>query len=190
MERSDKSTWIGVAENTPLGDVWIAGSASGLLAVEIQAKAGEFAQGIAQRIGVPPRQESARTSESIYQINQYLNGNRTSFDLAIDWRGMSPVQREVLEVVTSIPYGGITTYGEIARRIGRPRAARAVGRANATNPLPLVVPCHRVIGQDGSLRGYGAPGGLAVKAWLLELEKGESRWNAWPKALPEQSITI
>ena len=70
-----------------------------------------------------------------------------------------------------IPYGGVTTYSHLASGIGRPTAVRAVGRANATNPMPLVVPCHRVIGADGSLRGYGAPGGLETKAWLLALER-------------------
>jgi methylated-DNA-[protein]-cysteine S-methyltransferase len=70
----------------------------------------------------------------------------------------------------AIPYGHVTTYGDLARQLGVPRAARAVGRAQATNPMPLVIPCHRVIGSDGGLHGYGAGDGLQTKAWLLHLE--------------------
>ena len=70
----------------------------------------------------------------------------------------------------AIPYGNTLTYGELAVRLGKPRAARAVGRAEATNPIPLVLPCHRVVGWDGGLRGYGTGAGVQTKAWLLALE--------------------
>jgi methylated-DNA-[protein]-cysteine S-methyltransferase len=83
---------------------------------------------------------------------------------------LRPFQIQVLQIVFSIPYGGTRTYGEIAYDIGNPKAARAVGRANATNPMPLVIPCHRVIGSDGKLRGYGGGEGLATKEWLLQME--------------------
>ena len=82
---------------------------------------------------------------------------------------MSPFQRAALKETYAIPVGEVATYGEIAHRVGNPRAARAVGRAMATNPIPLVIPCHRVVGVDG-LRGFGAPGKLKTKAWLLNLE--------------------
>jgi methylated-DNA-[protein]-cysteine S-methyltransferase len=75
-----------------------------------------------------------------------------------------------LRAVHAIPYGRLSTYGEIAAQIGNPKSVRAVGRANATNPIPIVIPCHRVIGSDGKLHGYGAPGGLETKAWLLRME--------------------
>jgi len=86
----------------------------------------------------------------------------------IDWDGIGGFRRAVLEEATRIPPGETRTYGWLAERVGRPRAARAVGRVMATNPLPIVVPCHRVIGSDGSLRGYGA--GLPMKAALLRAE--------------------
>jgi methylated-DNA-[protein]-cysteine S-methyltransferase len=84
---------------------------------------------------------------------------------------MTPFQAKALQTVYAIPYGETRSYGDIAAAIGQPRAARAVGRANATNPMPLVIPCHRVIASDGSLHGYGGPGGLRTKAWLLDLER-------------------
>jgi O-6-methylguanine DNA methyltransferase len=113
------------------------------------------------------------TAEPIRQISEYLAGARSTFDLQLDWSGMSPFQEKVLRETFAIPFGETRTYGEIAVALGRPRAARAVGRAEATNPIPLVIPCHRVIGTDGGLHGYGAPGGLETKAWLLSLEGGD-----------------
>ncbi len=88
----------------------------------------------------------------------------------IDWSVLTPFQQKVLQATLAIPYGQTRTYAEIAQQVGKPRAARAVGRAEATNPMPVVIPCHRVIGSDGKLHGYGAGEGLPTKAWLLELE--------------------
>ena len=105
------------------------------------------------------------------QLAAYFSGEPVDFDLPLDARG-TPFQRRVWQALTEIPYGGTTTYGEIARRLGRPRAARAVGGANNRNPLPVVVPCHRVIGAGGSLTGYA--GGLRIKRFLLDLEAGSS----------------
>ncbi len=105
------------------------------------------------------------------QLAAYFAGERLEFDLPLDACG-TPFQRRVWQALTEIPYGGTCTYGEIARRLGRPRAARAVGGANHHNPLPVVVPCHRVIGAGGSLTGYA--GGLRIKRFLLDLEAGSS----------------
>jgi methylated-DNA-[protein]-cysteine S-methyltransferase len=77
----------------------------------------------------------------------------------------------VLRITSQIPYGETRTYQEIAVQIGKQHAARAVGRVEATNPIPLIIPCHRVLGSDGTLHGYGGPGGIKLKAWLLDLEK-------------------
>jgi O-6-methylguanine DNA methyltransferase len=102
------------------------------------------------------------------QIREYLAGRRKEFDLPVHLE-VTPFQRKVLQEVKKIPYGETRSYGEIARRIGSPRAARAVGAALHVNPLPLVIPCHRVIGADGSLVGFAS--GVDVKASLLELER-------------------
>jgi O-6-methylguanine DNA methyltransferase len=102
------------------------------------------------------------------QLQAFLAGKRRDFDLALDLR-VTPFQREVLEQVARIGYGETRSYGEIARAIGRPAASRAVGAANGANPLPLVIPCHRVVESGGHLGGYG--GGLALKRRLLAMER-------------------
>jgi len=101
------------------------------------------------------------------QLRAYFAGERREFQLPIRPAG-TPFELEVWAELLRIPYGTTTTYGEIARRIGRPSASRAVGLANGRNPLPIIIPCHRVIGADGSLTGFG--GGLAMKRRLLTLE--------------------
>ena len=111
----------------------------------------------------------------VYQIKEYLTGKRRKFELTIDWLVLaSDFQRDALKAVFSIPYGQTRTYAGIAAQIGHPQAFRAVGRANATNPMPLVIPCHRVIGTDGKLHGYGGKGGLKTKEWLLKMETENS----------------
>jgi methylated-DNA-[protein]-cysteine S-methyltransferase len=106
------------------------------------------------------------------QLEEYFAGARTSFDVPLAAEG-APFEREVWHALEEIPYGETVSYGEIARRVGQPTAARAVGTANGRNPIAVIVPCHRVIGADGSLTGYG--GGLERKRLLLELERGQGR---------------
>jgi O-6-methylguanine DNA methyltransferase len=103
------------------------------------------------------------------QLVEYAKGQRKQFNFPLDHRN-SPGALKFLEEVHKIPFGETTTYGDIALRTGRPKAARAVGRAMATNPLPLVLPCHRIVGSDGSLTGYG--GGIPLKKQLLQMESG------------------
>jgi methylated-DNA-[protein]-cysteine S-methyltransferase len=109
----------------------------------------------------------ALTAQARQELTEYCRGDRTTFALSCAPTG-TPWQQMVWEAVRAIPFGETRTYGEIAAEVGRPRAARAMGRANATNPLPIVVPCHRVIGSNGSLTGYA--GGLHIKQRLLEHE--------------------
>lgn len=115
------------------------------------------------------RRDDAALAEAHGQLLRYLGGRLQAFDLPLDPQG-TEFQRRVWAEVARIPYGETRTYRQIAAGIGSPQAVRAVGAANAANPLPIIVPCHRVIGTDGSLTGYG--GGLALKQRLLELELG------------------
>ena len=112
-------------------------------------------------------EDASRTAEVRRQLAEYFAGERREFDLALAPQG-TPFERAVWGELLKIPFGETRTYGEIAETLGRPGAARAVGRANSANPIPIVVPCHRVIGSDGSLTGFG--GGLDAKSRLLELE--------------------
>ena len=111
---------------------------------------------------------AAAPIEIARELREYAEGTRRQFTLPLDLSAVKPFQRTVLQVADSIKYGETRTYAWIAREIGNPRAARAVGRALATNPIPIILPCHRVLGSDGSLHGYG--GGLPLKRKLLELE--------------------
>lgn len=119
----------------------------------------------------PPMGECAGSEElerAAEQLREYLEGRRGSFDLRLDLTGLGPFTRAVLLACREIPAGECRTYGELAQAVGRPRAARAVGQAMARNPLPLVIPCHRVVGSQGRLTGFG--GGLCRKAELLGRE--------------------
>jgi len=123
--------------------------------------------------------------DAVTQLREYFAGGRRVFELPLAPRG-TEFQRRVWRTLTQIPYGTTISYGELARRVGNPSASRAVGLANGANPLPIVVPCHRVIGADGSLTGFG--GGLPIKRQLLALEgcggAGPQASFAWPAAAP------
>lgn len=107
-------------------------------------------------------------AEATRQLDDYFAGKRRSFDLPLAPSG-TPFQREVLAALQEIPYGQTRSYADVAKAVGRPKATRAVGAANGRNPLPIVIPCHRAIGSDGSLTGFG--GGLSTKRFLLDLEQ-------------------
>lgn len=148
--------------DSPVGMLTIAGS-GGALGHVVLAHAAH-----------PPRDRSGWVEaprafgDVVAQLEEYFAGTRTTFDLVLRPTG-TVFQRRVWDALSRIPYGETRTYGEIAEAIGQPGAARAVGLANGRNPIAIVVPCHRVIGADGSLTGYG--GGLDVKRALLDLER-------------------
>ena len=106
--------------------------------------------------------------DAAQQLAEYFDGKRRAFDLPLQPEA-TPFQALVLKALQRVPYGETHSYGEIARAIGRPKAARAVGTANGNNPLPIVIPCHRVVGSNGALTGFG--GGLPTKRYLLDLER-------------------
>lgn len=108
--------------------------------------------------------------EASRQINEYLAGGRREFNLPLDWQSIRAFQREVLALTFAIGFGEVLTYGEVARRLGKPAASRAVGAALGRNPMPIVIPCHRVVAANGALTGYSAADGIQTKAWLLTLE--------------------
>lgn len=148
--------------DTPVGPVLLTGDETGLTEIRfLGSEEPPAAAGGSNGAGAAVVAEAAR------QLRAYFAGERRTFDLPLAPAG-TPFQLAVWRALADIPYGRTESYGELARRIGRPNAVRAVGAANGANPLPIVVPCHRVIGADGSLTGYG--GGLPIKQALLELE--------------------
>lgn len=155
--------------DSPVGAVWLASTDEGLCAVGLGVEQPErLWDWLIRHFGVKsPVEDADALGFAIAQLDEYFSGERRAFDLPLDVRG-TDFQKAVWDEVASVPYGVTATYGEIARRIGRAGAARAVGAALGANPLPVLVPCHRVIGANGALVGYGA--GLEIKAALLQME--------------------
>ena len=117
----------------------------------------------------PPAEWPSLLVRAVGQLEEYLARKRRTFDLPFDFSdALTDFQRDVYEHLLAVPYGHVVTYGHLAREVGKPDMARAVGQAVGANPLPIVIPCHRVVASDGSLTGFG--GGLKVKAELLKLE--------------------
>lgn len=148
---------------TPVGTLLVAATDRGICRIAFEPDVEALAAAAGSRVLRVP----SRLAEAARQLAEYFAGERHSFELAVDLRA-APFQREVLQELALVPYGEVATYGELARRIGRPRAARAVGGALNRNPVPIVLPCHRVVGATGSLVGYA--GGLDRKRALLDLE--------------------
>ncbi len=165
--------YIGQLDDTPVGRIWVAASDQGVVAISLWDDEATFLAEVARLTGETPKPSATSNpilTTALAELDAYLRGQLRQFTSRIDWSTMKPFQRAALERVCDVPYGRTTTYGAIAQQLGKPGAMRAVGRANATNPLPILIPCHRVLGADGKLHGYGARGGLETKAWLLRLE--------------------
>lgn len=155
---------------TAIAPMAVASSSQGLLATSLpDAKRVDSPRRWLERhlAGVTIREGTGRNARFVTTIQEYLAGRSRDLDLPLDMRG-TPFQISVWRQLCLIPYGQVITYGELARRVGKPGAARAVGAANGANPIPLVVPCHRVVAAGGALGGFG--GGLPLKRKLLELE--------------------
>ena len=148
--------------DSPMGQILLVGDGTNLTGLNFQTEK--------RPIIIQPewQEDAAPFAEAITQLRAYWAGERHDFDLLLVLAGTS-FQKAVWRELQNIPYGETTSYGELARRIGKPKAVRAVGAANGANPIPLVVPCHRVIGSNGRLTGYGA--GLPIKKALLAHEQ-------------------
>ncbi|GMQ78518.1 MAG: methylated-DNA--[protein]-cysteine S-methyltransferase [Anaerolineae bacterium] len=161
----------GQMPDTPLGRLWIAKSDKGVVALEFQEDVEELTQSLESIFKQKPILSQDAIREEAAQLDRYFQGKQINLDLKVDWTRFREFQHDVLLAVFNIPPGQTKTYGQIAKEIGRTNnSARAVGRAVATNPISIIIPCHRVVGVNGELTGYGGPGGIKTKAWLLSLE--------------------
>jgi methylated-DNA-[protein]-cysteine S-methyltransferase len=149
---------------TPIGTLLLAGTSDALSRVSFE-RGGEPATPLETWV-----RDDAQFAAAAQQLIEYFEGRRSTFDLQLAPEG-TEFQKRVWSALLTIPYGETRSYAWLAQAIGNPAAARAVGAANGANPIPVIVPCHRVIGASGALTGFG--GGLPVKKFLLELERGE-----------------
>lgn len=157
--------------DSPFGPLLVAATDRGLVKVSFEREGhGDVLDQLAGAVGPRILADPARLDDVARQLGEYFAGSRTRFDLDLDLRLAHGFRREVVAHLPTIGYGATSSYGEVAREVGHPRASRAVGTACARNPLPLVIPCHRVVRSDGSIGQYG--GGEDAKRWLLDLERG------------------
>ncbi|HWW91318.1 MAG TPA: methylated-DNA--[protein]-cysteine S-methyltransferase [Solirubrobacteraceae bacterium] len=156
--------------DSPFGDLLLAATGRGLVRLAFpEENVDSVLERISQRVSPRIVEAPGRLQEARRELDEYFAGRRHSFELALDWSLVGgPFGREVLRVTSEIPYGGVLSYREVAADAGSPRGSRAAGNALGSNPMPIVVPCHRVLRSGGGLGGYG--GGVERKRWLLELE--------------------
>jgi methylated-DNA-[protein]-cysteine S-methyltransferase len=154
--------------DTPVGPLFVAMTDRGLCRISYDPEPDRQIEQLARTFGVRVLRAQRPVDPVKRELDEYFEGRRREFDLPVDLRGRSEFSRLVLDQLARVPYGEVTTYGSLAARSGRPRAARAVGTIMNRNPIPIVLPCHRVVGSTGRLVGYG--GGLDRKRLLLDLE--------------------
>jgi methylated-DNA-[protein]-cysteine S-methyltransferase len=152
----------------PIGRVLVAVGDAGLVRVRFRQSESAFVADLERQLGVRAVRSPRETAEVVTQLRAYFAGRRRRFDVPVDLRHVTPFVRRVLTATMQVPAGNLVSYGDIARRIGRPKGSRAVGQALGRNPIPIVIPCHRVIAAGGRIGGY--TGGLAIKRRLLRLE--------------------
>jgi len=161
---------VGIATlGSPLGDLLIAVTPKGLVRIAYPDEDNDdVIRELATHLSPRLMESAAMTGETRRELDEYFEGRRRRFDQGIDWRLIKGFARRTLRAVSRVPFGAQTTYGALAARIGSPDAARAVGNALGTNPIPIVIPCHRVLRAHGGLGGYS--GGIERKRYLLDLE--------------------
>jgi methylated-DNA-[protein]-cysteine S-methyltransferase len=155
-------------DETPVGPLLVGVSDQGLCRVSFDPAPEAELERLARDFGPRVLRTPAALDRVRRELDEYFAGRRQAFDLELDLRATPEFHRRVLAELNRVEYGHTTTYGALAKQVGAPRAARAVGTVMNRNPLPIVLPCHRVVGANGSLTGYG--GGLDRKEWLLRLE--------------------
>lgn len=153
---------------SPLGTLYVAAGPQGLRRLDFGISKADFLSRLDPRART--QRDPAALAPVVAQLRAYFTGERALFELPLDLEAATPFQRSVLQAAQRIPAGTVQTYGQVARAIGKPRASRAVGQALGRNPVPIVIPCHRVVASDGGLGGYSGGGGLDSKRWLLQLE--------------------
>jgi methylated-DNA-[protein]-cysteine S-methyltransferase len=156
--------------DSPVGPLLVAVTNAGVCRISFDPEPEREVESLAREFGVRVLRASRPVAAPRRELDEYFEGRRRAFDLLLDLRQLRPFQHAVLIELALVPYGETATYGELAARVGQPKAARAVGGALNRNPVPIVLPCHRVVGATGSLVGYA--GGLSRKRALLELESG------------------
>jgi len=157
-----------VLPDTPVGPLLVGVSDRGLCTISFDAEPEQHLERLARLYGPRVLRASKPVDRVRLELDEYFDGRRQRFDVEPDLRHVADYHRRVLGELAQVDYGHTTTYGALAARSGNPRAARAVGTVMHRNPVPIVLPCHRVVGASGSLTGYG--GGLERKEWLLRLE--------------------
>ena len=153
---------------SPLGELLVAASDRGILRISYDANVEEHVDWLSRVAGRNVLRTSRQVEPVRRELDEYFEGRRQAFDLSVDLREVTPFTERVLTELARVPFGQTATYSDLATRAGNPKAARAVGMTMNRNPIPIVLPCHRVIGADGSLVGYA--GGLERKVALLTLE--------------------
>jgi methylated-DNA-[protein]-cysteine S-methyltransferase len=154
--------------DSPVGPLFVAASDRGLASISFDPDPEELLERLARIAGPCVLRSPRSVDETRRELDEYFEGKRRAFDLSLDLRALPPFTLSVLQQLAQVPYGETTTYGELASLVGRPRAARAVGTVMNRNRIPIVLPCHRVVGAGGNLVGYA--GGLDRKLALLQLE--------------------
>ena len=157
---------------SPLGPLFVAVSEHGVCAIEFVRRKPRFSTH--SKMAARLEKDTRVVAPVMAQLREYFTGRRINFDLPLDLSSLTPFQREVLAVTRLIPAGQTWTYLQVAQEMARPNSARPVGQALAHNPIPIIIPCHRVIATDGSLRGYSGGSGLKAKRWLLQHEGAPS----------------
>ena len=164
--------------DSPLGPLWIAIGPKGVLSIHYGAEpsSAELAR-ITRAYGPGVLPDARRADPVARELDQYFAGKRRSFDVAVDLTPLTDFQRRILRATAAVPFGEVSTYARVAAKAGREKAMRAAGQALGANPIPIVVPCHRVLASDGTLGGYA--GGLDNKRRLLSLERGHVPAGGW-----------